>query len=572
METGIFPQVRLVVTNQVFDQPALAVEFLNLAFRRPLRGDGGDLGFQKEPDFKHVKDHVVGDVREREPQRVLRNAVFERDECPRALAYVQDVAGDQFPDRFPNGPSAYMKLLREFILVGKPLPGLQMLVPDELEQVIYGLFGLALVVLIHISTPCKPSYRISLQKSTNWYDEFLEIQEFILCRSHKNNPVLMGKMPFFSNYLNFELTFIWPKTYDEFAKCERIEIEGGTNMKNHPIRRGLAFVMLLCFCLSVLTGCQNVPGENEPLTFRMAVVDGEQSPVYQGAVAMADAVERETMGRIKVVVVSGGALGDERGSVELCHSGDIDIASAANSVLTNFIPEMNILDQPYLWETEEQAHAAIDGPVGDLIEDAAYQKLHVHVIGYLESGFRDTFSKKPIRSIADFKGIKIRTMQNSYHMAAFSSFGAMPTAMAYSEVFTALQQGTIDACENAVSNCLSNGYYEVTKHITFTHHAFTYIPVMMSDTAWNLIPEDLREPFLRGCYEGYQTERKLLKEANEDAVLELKKKGVEFHEIDRTALRQSYEKAAAAAGYRFDPAWQAAVDEVLSTSHGGETT
>ena len=308
-------------------------------------------------------------------------------------------------------------------------------------------------------------------------------------------------------------------------------------MKNHPIRRGLAFVMLLCFCLSVLTGCQNAPGENEPLIFRMAVVDGEQSPVYQGAVAMADAVERETMGRIKVVVVSGGALGDA-----------------------------------YLWETEEQAHAAVDGPVGDLIEDAAYQKLHVHVIGYLESGFRDTFSKKPIRSIADFKGIKIRTMQNSYHMAAFSSFGAMPTAMAYSEVFTALQQGTIDACENAVSNCLSNGYYEVTKHITFTHHAFTYIPVMMSDTAWNLIPEDLRDPFLRGCNEGYQTERKLLKEANEDAVLELKKKGVEFHEIDRTALRQSYEKAAAAAGYRFDPAWQAAVDEVLSTSHGGETT
>ena len=77
---------------------------------------------------------------------------------------------------------------------------------------------------------------------------------------------------------------------------------------------------------------------------------------------------------------------------------------------------------------------------------------------------------------------------------------------------------------------------------------------------------------MRGCYEGYQTERKLLKEANEDAVLELKKKGVEFHEIDRTALRQSYEKAAAAGGYRFDPAWQAAVDEVLSTSHGGETT
>ena len=78
------------------------------------------------------------------------------------------------------------------------------------------------------------------------------------------------------------------------------------------------------------------------------------------------------------------------------------------------------------------------------------------MIGYLESGFRDTFSKKPIKTMSDYKGIKIRTMQNQYHMAAFQSFGAMPTAMAYNEVFTALQQGTIDACENAVSNCLSS--------------------------------------------------------------------------------------------------------------------
>lgn len=338
------------------------------------------------------------------------------------------------------------------------------------------------------------------------------------------------------------------------------------------VRKVLSLVLLFCFGSCLLTGCKNTGNQNEPLTFRMAVVDGEQSPIYHGAVAMADAVARETGGRIKIIVVSGGALGDERGSVELCQSGDIDIASAANSVLTNFIPEMSILDQPYLWENEDQAHAAVDGPVGDLIEEAAYRKLNVHVIGYLESGFRDTFSKKPIQTISDFKGIKIRTMQNSYHMAAFSSFGAMPTAMAYSEVFTALQQGTIDACENAVSNCLSNGYYEVTKNITFTHHAFTYIPVMMSDPAWNLIPNDLREPFLRGCYEGYRAERTMLKEANEDAIRQLKEKGVVFHEIDLSVLKQSYEAAAAAAGYTFDPAWQAAVDEVIATNNGGGMT
>lgn len=231
------------------------------------------------------------------------------------------------------------------------------------------------------------------------------------------------------------------------------------------IKQVIALMLVSILLVFSATGCGKTSSakKEEQIVFRMAIVDGEASPIYKGAKKMADEVLKKTNGRIKIVVVTGGALGDERGSVELCSQGDLDIASAANSVLTNWIPEMNILDQAYLWENEEQAHAAVDGPVGDLIEKAAYDKLNVHVIGYLESGFRDTFSKKPIKTISDFKGIKIRTMQNQYHMTAFQSFGAMPTAMAYNEVFTALQQGTIDACENAVSNCLSNGYYEVTK-------------------------------------------------------------------------------------------------------------
>ena len=332
------------------------------------------------------------------------------------------------------------------------------------------------------------------------------------------------------------------------------------------VKRATA-VLLTCTLMAVsAVGCgskESAEGD-EQLVFRMAIVDGESSPIYTGAKAMADKVYEKTNGQIKIVVVTGGALGDERGSTELCAQGDLDIATAANSVLTNWIPEMDILDQAYLWENEEQAHAAVDGPVGDLIEKAAKEKLNVHVIGYLESGFRDTFSKDPIKNIEDFKGIKIRTMQNQYHMAAFQSFNAMPTAMAYNEVFTALQQGTIDACENAVSNCLSNGYYEVTKNVTYTHHAFTYIPVMMSDKAWNMIPEDLQDEFMEGCKEGYMAERQYLADANEKAIEELKKKGVKFWDIDLGTLKESYEKKAKEKGFTFDPEWQKAVDQVIA--------
>ena len=90
-------------------------------------------------------------------------------------------------------------------------------------------------------------------------------------------------------------------------------------------------------------------------------------------------------------------------------------------------------------ETKKLIEVAL--PLDKINEAAAYEKMGIHVIGYMESGFRDVFSVKPIEKVEDFSGVKIRTMQNRYHMAAFSSFGAMPTALAFNEQFTALQQG-----------------------------------------------------------------------------------------------------------------------------------
>ena len=313
-----------------------------------------------------------------------------------------------------------------------------------------------------------------------------------------------------------------------------------------------------------LSGCSESRPKEDVIHFRMAVADADTSAQAEGARKIAEEVAKATDGRIQIEVMAGGTLGAERDTVELAMLGGVDIVTCANSVLTQWIPEMSILDQAYLFTNEDQAHAAVDGPVGDLIEREAWDKLNLHVIGYMESGFRNVFSKKPITSMADFRGVKIRTMQNAYHMAAFEAFGALPTSMAASEQFTALQQGTIDACENAVSNCLNNGFYEVTKDITYTNHAFVYIVVSMSDNAWNQIPEDLRDDFMEAVNRGYNEERALLKQANEDATVELKEKGVTFHDIDVEELQTAYRNLAAEKGFTFDPEWQAAIDQVIA--------
>lgn len=333
----------------------------------------------------------------------------------------------------------------------------------------------------------------------------------------------------------------------------------------------LAAVMVLSLaaCGSSSTDTSDESGDTstdstEPITFKMHFVDPETAPYVQGGQKIAELVSEATDGKIQIEVMAGGSLGGERDTIELAMDNSLDIATCANSVLTNFIPEMGILDQAYLWKNADEAHAAVDGTLGDLIKEAA-EKQGLHVIGFLESGFRNTFSTKPIQTIDDFKGVTIRTMENQYHQAAFESFGAMPIAMSYNDVFTALQQGTIDACENATSNCLNSGYYEVTKNVTNTQHAFVYILMCMSDDAWNKIPEDLREPFLNAVQEGVEYERNLLVEANEEATAELKELGVSFYDIDIPTLQAAYQAKAAEKGFTFDPTWQAAVDEAIAS-------
>lgn len=325
------------------------------------------------------------------------------------------------------------------------------------------------------------------------------------------------------------------------------------------------FVLTLVALLLAFASIADVAAAGKPIVLKFSMVDNESSNYYKGAKKIAEEVAAATNNQINLQIVAGGALGGERDTVELAMAGNIDIATAANSVLTNWIPEMSILDQAYLWKNAKEAHAAVDGKIGDLISKKA-EKLGLHVIGYMESGFRNVFSKKPIVKMSDFNGVKIRTMQNQYHMAAFASFGAMPVAMAAGEQFTALQQGTIDACENAIANCLANGFYEVTKNITYSNHAFVYIVLCMSNNAWNKIPADLREPFLKAVKRGCDAQRQYLVDANTDAETKLKGFGVKFHDIDVAALQAAYKKAAAQKGYKFDPAWQAAVDEAIASA------
>ena len=319
------------------------------------------------------------------------------------------------------------------------------------------------------------------------------------------------------------------------------------------MKKFLSVALLLLMVASVAEAAR-------PIRLTFALADNEQSNYYKGTQAIAKAVTDATDGRIVINVRAGGTLGGEADTLDMAIQGDLDIATCANSVLANYIPEMSILDQAFLWDSQTQANYAITHEVGQLIQTRANSH-GIHIIGYLESGFRDVFAKRPIEKMSDFNGLKIRTMQNQGQLQAFTSFGANPIALAAGEQFTALQQGTIDACENAVSNCWINKYYEAgVNSIINTRHCFVYIPICMSDNAWNKIPEDLRDKFLEAVADGCRQQWEFLNEANNEAIELLKGAGVKFYDIDINELRAAYTEKQKADGTAYDPEWTAAVE------------
>lgn len=330
----------------------------------------------------------------------------------------------------------------------------------------------------------------------------------------------------------------------------------------------LLLVVLIVFSLSGCEGKEKssdaTTHSDKPITFTMSLVDNNQSNYYKGAMEIAKFVEEDTNGKIKVNVQAGGTLGGEADTLDMAIQGDLDIASCANAVLANYIPEMNILDQAFLWDNEDEAHYAIENELGELIKTEA-SKHGIHIIGYLESGFRDVFSKKPIEEISDFNGVKIRVMQNEGQLDAFTAFGANPIALSASEQFTALQQGTIDACENAVSNCWINKYYEAgINSITNSKHCYVYIPLCMSDKAWNQIPEDVRDIFVEAVWKGCREQWKFLIEANEEAKKELEKVGVAFYDIDRDELNKTYKEYQDNKNVKYNETWINAIEKAKS--------
>ena len=280
-------------------------------------------------------------------------------------------------------------------------------------------------------------------------------------------------------------------------------------------------------------------GAQPEMVLRVAYDNAETESFYKGLVAFKDKVEKDTDGRIGVTIYPNAQLGSARDSIEGMSIGTVDCSYAATATLASFVPEFSVLDGPFLFKSEEQAHKVIDGEVGDSLKQKVQDNLNIRILSYMDVGYRYIYSKKEVDSLEKFKGLKIRTMDSDIPIRTFELLGTIPVPMAQSEIFTALQQGTIDAAENNCSFILNQKMYENAKYVIKSNQTFGFSVLMISDKLFSSMSEEDQKILTEAGLEASRVQREAGKEQNDDAEAKLKEEGVTFIELDNDELYQA---------------------------------
>lgn len=275
------------------------------------------------------------------------------------------------------------------------------------------------------------------------------------------------------------------------------------------------------------TGTQS--GQKVTMKVSVGVADNHFEAVAVNK--MKEYIEEQTGGNFTVEIFTGAQIGNDQEVFEGLKLGVADMLPCGTDIIGNFSKDFGLLSLPYLFDNEKQVEAVVEGEFGQSLlkklEDIGYVGL-----GFGNFGFRHTTnSKHPINSVEDMKGLKIRTMTTPIHLEVFEALGANPTPMAFSELFSALQQGVVDGQENPLMNIYANKLHEVQKYLTLDGHVFTFVTFVVSKDWY----DKLDPSYQQILNDGIKIATEYMKESceSEDALAleKMKEAGVEVVEL-----------------------------------------
>lgn len=270
--------------------------------------------------------------------------------------------------------------------------------------------------------------------------------------------------------------------------------------------------------------------DGETLTLSASSGLPASNPASQAMDLMAEKISEYTDGSVEVDVFYDNQLGDPTTLVSNVAQGTVDIVVTGNSYFTGLVPELQVFELPFLFDSYEAARAAVDGPVGEKVM-SMFEGTGLKPMYFWEIGFRHLAnSVRPVQEPSDLEGIRLRTLPAPVQVKTWELLGAQPTPMDFSELYTSLQQGVVDGTENPFSDITSAKLYEVLDYMSLTAHVYTPMTLAISEQTWEKLDESQQEAVMRAAEEAKEYQRNLNDEEEAKGLETIKENGVTVEE------------------------------------------
>jgi len=292
---------------------------------------------------------------------------------------------------------------------------------------------------------------------------------------------------------------------------------------------------VICLCVLItgilVASCGKGDGEQR-YAYPLATASPEDTVTQIYAEKFAEEVDRLSDGRIKIQVYANSTLGGDRELLESCKDGDIPFVVQNTAPQVTFMPDLAVFDVPCAFENLDECRKVLDDQefsslISDVYESGGYQ-----LLGVADQGFRVMSTNKAVHTIDDFKGQKIRTMENPFHLAFWKSIGANPTPMSFAEVYIGLQQHTIDAQENPYEVIVSNRLYEQQDYVVETNHLPHLITLIMNDEFFKDMPAEDQQIMKEAAASATEYARQASDDRIADRVRTIEESGTQILKID----------------------------------------
>lgn len=288
----------------------------------------------------------------------------------------------------------------------------------------------------------------------------------------------------------------------------------------------------------ILLGSWSCSSEKETTVLHLGHSLPRSHPVHQGILVFQQAVETKSGGALKVKIFPDSQLGSEREVLELLQIGSVAATKVSAATLSNFVPEYHLLGVPYLFRDKQHLFNVLEGEIGKSILEKG-SKFWLRGLCYYDAGSRSFYtSEKAIRTPEDLKGLKIRVMNNQMAVNMVNAMGASATPLAYSELYTALQQGVVDGAENNPPSFVASNHYEISKFYTIDQHSFVPDILLISTKFWDNLSEDEKSWVQEAADESAGAQRVYWDLAVEESMKIAKEAGVEIIIPDKSLFAE----------------------------------